>query len=236
MHQSTSKCRHVLGRHFICQSMLAWAAEPPIAKHFSPGCHLVAATLSSRVPPPPGDTRSRPRMSLSSPRTASTKCSSNSLKPDWEMRDWWKPKKGAKDVTPQGLLGEGGARKRAVPPKPPQFRWQSKPGKYRYKINALNSVSYYVWFFRKRKKKIFCGTFSLTLLLGRWECFLTLGFVDICISCIKWRKHQAMEIDGLGYSLKDFFLEALVVGGWSVRLWAVILYSGQCAGQARCTS
>ena len=161
-------------------------------------------------------------MSLSSPRTASTKCSSNSLKPDWEMRDWWNPKKGAKDVAPQGLLGEGGARKRAVPPKPPQFRWQSKPGKYRYKINALNSVSYYVWFFRKRKKKIFCGTFSLTLLLGRWECFLTLGFVDICISCIKWRKYLVMEIDGLGLQPERFFSWSL--GSGRVKCQAVGRY------------
>ena len=235
MHQSTSKCRHVLGRHLIRQSMLAWAAEPPIAKHFSPGCHLVAATLSSRVPPPPGDTRSCPRMSLSSPRTASTKCSSNSLKPDSEMRDWWNPKKGAKDVAPQGLLGEGGARKRAVPPKPPQFRWQSKPGKYRYKINALNSVSYYVWFFRKRQKKIFCGTFSLTLLREMGVLF----DIGICRYMHLLYKVEKTSGDGnrwLGLQPERFFLEALVVGGWSVRLWAVILYSGQCAGQARCTS
>ena len=115
------------------------------------------------------------------------------------------------------------------------FADNQSQGKYRYKINALNTVSYYIWFFRKRKKKIFCGTFSLTLLRERGMLF------DIGICRYMHLLYKVEKISGggnrwLGLQPERFFLEALVVGGWSVRLWAVILYSGQCAGQARCTS
>ena len=137
-----------------CKTFLTWMPpggrhplRPPYASHHLqvtpevvPECHLVPRALPQQ----------------SAPQIL------------WSQIERWgidgNPKREQKMWRRKVCWERGGARKRAVPPKPPQFRWQSKPGKYRYKINALNSVSYYVWFFRKRQKKIFCGTFSLTLL------------------------------------------------------------------------
>ena len=132
------------------------------------------------------------------------------------------PQKGSKRCGAARFVGRGGGQESGrCHRNHHSFADNQSQGKYRYKINALNTVSYYIWFFRKRKKKIFCGTFSLTLLRERGMLF----DIGICRYMHLLYKVEKTSGDGnrwLGLQPERFFSWSL--GSGRVKCQAVGRY------------